>query len=106
MSVRTHHLSRDLVRLVAKVKSLFSNHNRSRDVVGITGIVAVYLIKKLLRHVGLGETKSPVRKQVGDVLRVWHLSSWPNVQALARGGADFNRTLKAKLLALARLMPA
>ena len=87
MSVRTHHLSSDLVRLVTKVKSLFSNHNRSREVVGITGIVAIYFIKKLLRHVGLGETKSPARKLVGYVLRVWHLSSWPNVSDQATASA-------------------
>ena len=30
----------------------------------------------------------------------------PNVQALARGGANCNRTLRTKPLALARLMPA
>ena len=42
----------------------------------------------------------------GAFAHVGDSASCPNDQALARGGADFNRTLKTEPLALARLMPA
>ena len=61
---------------------------------------------RALQMRNLTATLTESDKWLLDALLSWLAMSWANVQALARGGAERNGSVKAEPLALARLMPA